>query len=240
MIVTGGASGIGTETTAALAAAGASVVIAARRPDAAEVVARDLRARTANPNIQVRPLDLSDLRSVTRFLDGWDGPLHTLVNNAGIMAVKALLSNNGFAARTGFDTSASISGADIWRRKSPAVVRHLVGGNLLPRNATGRDLQDFRDRWVASEIQNLFHLCDCPRPPNLGAFLIQYGVTTISTETATCSASFLIPSTSTSRSSSSIAPSLMLETLRNDFAPLSSTTMSVLRNAFLLVARKAA
>lgn len=90
MIVTGGASGIGTETTAALAAAGASVVIAARRSDAAEVVARDLRARTANPNIQVRPLDLSDLRSVARFLDGWEGPVHALINNAGIMALPEL------------------------------------------------------------------------------------------------------------------------------------------------------
>ncbi|WP_234942507.1 SDR family NAD(P)-dependent oxidoreductase [Agrobacterium pusense] len=90
MIVTGGASGIGTETTAALAAAGASVVIAARRPDVAEVVARDLRIRSANSDITVRPLNLSDLRSVRQFVDGWEGPIEALINNAGIMALPDL------------------------------------------------------------------------------------------------------------------------------------------------------
>ncbi len=90
MIVTGGASEIGTETTAALAAAGASVVIAARRPEAAEVVARDLRIRSANTEITVRPLDLSDLRSVSQFVDGWEGPIDALINNAGIMALPEL------------------------------------------------------------------------------------------------------------------------------------------------------
>jgi NAD(P)-dependent dehydrogenase (short-subunit alcohol dehydrogenase family) len=90
MIVTGGASGIGIETTAALAAAGASVVIAVRRPEAAEEVAQDLRIRTANPDISVRSLDLADLRSVGRFIEDWEGPIHALINNAGIMALPDL------------------------------------------------------------------------------------------------------------------------------------------------------
>ncbi|MCM8735192.1 SDR family NAD(P)-dependent oxidoreductase [Azospirillum sp. A1-3] len=90
MIVTGGASGIGIETTAALAAAGASVVIAARRPKAAEEVAADIRIRTVNPGISVRQLDLADLRSVGHFVDNWEGPIHALVNNAGIMALPDL------------------------------------------------------------------------------------------------------------------------------------------------------
>jgi NAD(P)-dependent dehydrogenase (short-subunit alcohol dehydrogenase family) len=90
MVVTGGASGIGIETVAALASAGASIVIAARRSDAAQVVADDLRTRTGNAAIQVRPLDLSDLRSVKRFVADWEGPIHALVNNAGIMALPEL------------------------------------------------------------------------------------------------------------------------------------------------------
>ncbi len=90
MIVTGGASGIGIETTAALAAAGATVVIAARRPEAAEDVAARLRDKTANPAIHVRQLDLADLKSVERFIGDWEGPLHALVNNAGIMALPEL------------------------------------------------------------------------------------------------------------------------------------------------------
>lgn len=89
-VVTGGASGIGTETTRALAAAGAQVTIAARRPDAAEEVARALRQETGNPAITVRSLDLGDLQSVRRFVEGWSGPVHALINNAGIMALPIL------------------------------------------------------------------------------------------------------------------------------------------------------
>jgi NAD(P)-dependent dehydrogenase (short-subunit alcohol dehydrogenase family) len=86
-IVTGGASGIGMETARALAGAGASVVLAVRRPDAAVPVAEALRESTRNPAISVARLDLSDLRSVNAFTRAWRGPLDILVNNAGIMAV---------------------------------------------------------------------------------------------------------------------------------------------------------
>ena len=90
MIVTGGASGIGIETVRALATAGADVTIAARRPDAAEEVASDLRAAIGNPRIHVAALDVADLASVRAFVAGWDRPLHALINNAGVMAVPEL------------------------------------------------------------------------------------------------------------------------------------------------------
>src|SRR3954466_3501048 len=80
-IVTGGASGIGIETARALAAAGASVVLAVRRPAAAAAVAEGLRESTGNRAIRVAPLDLADLRSVDAFARAWTGPLHILVNN---------------------------------------------------------------------------------------------------------------------------------------------------------------
>ena len=90
MIVTGGASGIGIETVRALASAGAEVTIAARRTEAAEEVAVTLREQTRNSHIDVRQLDLADLRSVRKFVADWDKPLHALVNNAGIMALPEL------------------------------------------------------------------------------------------------------------------------------------------------------
>jgi short subunit dehydrogenase len=89
-IVTGGAGGIGAETARALAAAGASVTLAVRRTDAAKTVVAELRQSTGNEAIDVRSLDLSDLRSVKAFTDRWEGPVHILVNNAGIMAVPEL------------------------------------------------------------------------------------------------------------------------------------------------------
>jgi NAD(P)-dependent dehydrogenase (short-subunit alcohol dehydrogenase family) len=90
MIVTGGASGIGIETVKSLARAGASVTIAARRVDAAEEVAKTLRTETSNEKIDVRSLDVADLNSVRAFAADWDKPIHTLVNNAGVMMVPEL------------------------------------------------------------------------------------------------------------------------------------------------------
>ena len=83
-IVTGGASGIGVETVRALAKAGAEVTIAARDVDAGEQVATETGA------LNVAYLDLAKLDSVEAFARGWDGPLHILVNNAGVMAIQEL------------------------------------------------------------------------------------------------------------------------------------------------------
>ncbi|MGO4139470.1 SDR family NAD(P)-dependent oxidoreductase [Rhizobium brockwellii] len=90
VIVTGGASGIGIETVKSLAAAGASVTIAARRVDAAEEVAKGLRTEIGNSKIDVRPLDVADLHSVQKFVADWDKPIHALINNAGIMMLPEL------------------------------------------------------------------------------------------------------------------------------------------------------
>ncbi len=85
-IVTGGASGIGIETARALAGAGAEVTLAVRNVAAGERTADDIIASTGNKQVLVAPLDLADRASVAAFTAAWDGPLHILVNNAGIMA----------------------------------------------------------------------------------------------------------------------------------------------------------
>jgi NAD(P)-dependent dehydrogenase (short-subunit alcohol dehydrogenase family) len=89
-LVTGAASGIGVETARALAAAGAETIIAARDTGAAEKVAADLRADTGNAAVSVRALDLLDRASIDRLAADITGPLHILVNNAGVMAVPEL------------------------------------------------------------------------------------------------------------------------------------------------------
>jgi NAD(P)-dependent dehydrogenase (short-subunit alcohol dehydrogenase family) len=95
-LVTGAASGIGVETARALARAGAETVIAARDLTAAERVAADIRASTGNEAVSAVHLDLLDRASIDRLVDGYSGPLHILVNNAGVMAVPELrLSTEG-------------------------------------------------------------------------------------------------------------------------------------------------
>ena len=87
-VVTGASSGIGVETVRALAAAGADVTLAVRNPDAGAAVADQLRAELPpeSGKLSVAPLELSDLSSARAFAETWDGPLHILVNNAGVMA----------------------------------------------------------------------------------------------------------------------------------------------------------
>ena len=85
-IVTGGASGIGIETARALAGAGAEVTLAVRNLAAGERTADGIIAATGNKQVLVAPLDLADRASVAAFTAEWDGPLHILVNNAGVMA----------------------------------------------------------------------------------------------------------------------------------------------------------
>jgi NAD(P)-dependent dehydrogenase (short-subunit alcohol dehydrogenase family) len=89
-IVTGGASGLGIETARVLAGAGAEVVLAVRRLALGEEVAKEIRDSTGNPKVRVAQLDLSDLRSVSALVSAWDGPLHILINNAGVMAIPSL------------------------------------------------------------------------------------------------------------------------------------------------------
>ena len=89
-LVTGAASGIGVETARALASAGAETVIAARDLAAAERTAADIRATSGNAAVSVARLDLLDRASVDQLVRDLTGPLHILVNNAGVMAVPEL------------------------------------------------------------------------------------------------------------------------------------------------------
>jgi NAD(P)-dependent dehydrogenase (short-subunit alcohol dehydrogenase family) len=97
-IVTGGASGIGVETARALAAAGADVTIAVRDLVAGEKTAIDIAAGTGR-EITVTPLDLTDRSSVSAFLAAWSGPLHILVDNAGVMAAPLARTPQGWESQ---------------------------------------------------------------------------------------------------------------------------------------------
>jgi NAD(P)-dependent dehydrogenase (short-subunit alcohol dehydrogenase family) len=95
-LVTGGASGIGIETARALASAGAEVTLAVRNLEAGQRTAEDIIHGTGNKQVLVAPLDLADQASVAALAAGWDGPLHILVNNAGVMAAPLMRTPEGW------------------------------------------------------------------------------------------------------------------------------------------------
>ena len=84
VIVTGGYSGIGLETTKALVAVGANVIIPAKRP---EIANQNLNGVVSETNII--KMDLGNLNSVKNFTNSFKENFNTLsllINNAGIMA----------------------------------------------------------------------------------------------------------------------------------------------------------
>lgn len=87
-IITGADGGMGTEITRAVAAAGYRVIMACVNKERAEQKRRQLVVDTANPDIEVRYIDLSSLQTVADFADTLlqEGtPIALLMNNAGTM-----------------------------------------------------------------------------------------------------------------------------------------------------------
>ncbi|KAI6697085.1 hypothetical protein NL676_017204 [Syzygium grande] len=91
VIVTGSTNGIGYHTARELAFAGACVIMACRRVDAAKKIAERWKEDANNSktlHVEVMELDLLSLSSVRQFAAQWDQsgkPLHILINNAGIL-----------------------------------------------------------------------------------------------------------------------------------------------------------
>ena len=97
-IVTGGYSGLGLETTRALAAHGAKVIVPVRSPEKAAASLEGIAGVTT------AALDLADLRSVRSFADailGAHDRLDLLINNAGIMACPEARVGPGWESQFG-------------------------------------------------------------------------------------------------------------------------------------------
>ncbi|MGI5287949.1 SDR family NAD(P)-dependent oxidoreductase [Nonomuraea polychroma] len=95
-IVTGGYSGLGLETTRALARAGARVVVPARRPETAQDAVGGI------DGVEVDELDLADLESVQRFAERFlatGRSAEIVIANAGIMACPETRVGPGWEAQ---------------------------------------------------------------------------------------------------------------------------------------------
>jgi NAD(P)-dependent dehydrogenase (short-subunit alcohol dehydrogenase family) len=89
-VVTGANSGLGYQTSAALAGHGAHVVLACRDEGRGNQAIEQLRAEAPDASVELALLDLADLASVRKFAEAYAGErdhLDILVNNAGVMAL---------------------------------------------------------------------------------------------------------------------------------------------------------
>lgn len=153
-LVTGGYSGLGLETTRALAAAGARVVVPARRRAAAEETLADL---TGSGAVEVDTLDLADLDSVRAFADRFlasGRSIDIMIDNAGVMACPETRVGPGWEAQ--FATN-HLGHFALVNRLWPALA--AGGARVVAVSSRGHQLSGIRwddvhfargyDKWLA-------------------------------------------------------------------------------------------
>ena len=154
VVVTGGYSGIGTETVRALAAAGAKVIVGARRTGQAEDV-----LRTVEGDIAVLPLDLSDPASIDAFAESvserWDR-IDILVNNAAVMASPLTRDARGYEGQFATNHLGHFQlTARLWPLLKAANGARVVVLSSIGHRLKGLDLDDPNferrdyDKWLA-------------------------------------------------------------------------------------------
>jgi NAD(P)-dependent dehydrogenase (short-subunit alcohol dehydrogenase family) len=165
-IVTGGNTGIGLETTRALAAAGATVVVAARNVEKAE---KNLQGIA---NVEVAPIDLMDPASIDTFAQEFlasGRPLDLLINNAGIMWVPLRRDSRGIESQLATNYLAQFQlTARLWpalKRANGARVVNLssYGHQFAPFNFEDpsflhRDYETLQGYGQSKTAVNLFSL----------------------------------------------------------------------------------
>ncbi len=94
-IVTGAKAGLGRATAAGLARLGATVHMAVRGLEEGEQVRRELEREVPGAKLVVDECDVSSLASVRAYAEAFEGPLHVLVHNAGVMPAERGESADG-------------------------------------------------------------------------------------------------------------------------------------------------
>ena len=104
IVITGAASGLGEESTRALAAHGASILMLARDPQKNDDAAARVRAAVPDADLVLDTVDLADLSSVRAFAARYvesGRPIDVLMNNAGVMACPFGHTADGFEMQFG-------------------------------------------------------------------------------------------------------------------------------------------
>ncbi len=104
VVITGANSGLGFETTKALASKGAMVVMACRNLEKGKDAMSHIKEVYPDASIELRYLDLADLESVSKFATDFNEThtrLDILFNNAGLMAIPFRRTKQGFEMTIG-------------------------------------------------------------------------------------------------------------------------------------------
>ncbi|MEJ7722434.1 MAG: SDR family NAD(P)-dependent oxidoreductase [Ilumatobacteraceae bacterium] len=143
-VVTGANGGLGLETAKALAAAGATVVVAARDPAKTTAAVAAIASHTPGAELDVVAVDLGSLESVREAaatILGRHDRIDILVNNAGLMAIPERSTDDGFEMQLGVN---HLGHFVLTARLLPAVLH--AGGRVVAVTSTahhiGRRIDD--------------------------------------------------------------------------------------------------
>ena len=128
-VVTGGGQGIGEGIATSLAAAGATVVVAARHGDRVQRVADDIVA--AGGQALAVPTDVTDRAALNALADAAVeafGGLHVWVNNAGGSAVRSPLDELG---EDDWDACLRLNLTSVWMASVIAAEKMTDGGSII-------------------------------------------------------------------------------------------------------------
>jgi retinol dehydrogenase 12 len=153
VVITGANSGIGKETAVALAAMGATTVLACRNPLKAAEAADEVRERAMTDDVAVVSLDLADLETVraaaATIRDRW-GRVDVLVNNAGGIWTERETTVQGFEQTFGVNHLGHFYLTcllwDVLIASAPARIVNLssVAHRMAVRGLPWKDLQHQR------------------------------------------------------------------------------------------------
>jgi NAD(P)-dependent dehydrogenase (short-subunit alcohol dehydrogenase family) len=153
IVVSGGHSGIGLETTRVLSNAGASVIVGSRDPQKAKEVLSDMR------NVVGLQLDLADPRSIDRFSEDFlssNDSLNVLINNAGVMATPLTRDSRGYEMQFATNHLGHFQlTSRLWKALKNTQGSRVVTLSSAGHRFAGVDLDDPNftarpyDKWVA-------------------------------------------------------------------------------------------
>ncbi len=143
IIVTGATNGVGLATAAALAKAGAHVILAVRNTELGRQRAAEIGGSTS-----VIRLDLADLESVRAFPDLLDGDVDILVNNAGLVTQRRTDTVDGFEMTLGTNMLGPFALTNLLLGRVRSRIINV--GSDAHRSATWRpdDMHLRRHRWA--------------------------------------------------------------------------------------------
>ena len=146
-VVTGANGGLGLETSRALAAAGAHVVMAARNQEKAAAAVDDIRGTVNEPSLEVVALDLGSQASVREAAEqilAAHERIDLLINNAGLMGIPERKTVDGYEMQFGVDhlghwsltalLMPALVGADAARIVTVTSTAHHMGRAVDPAN----------------------------------------------------------------------------------------------------------